>query len=340
MRRLALSTTMLLAVLLPGIAHAGPPRPERVVLPPGSLHAEGAVVVDGARARVHCDRTEPFEPAAACTIESHATLTAGDAAVVLSRTGDPSASIVVGGSALSPEGTRTLAAGTSVDVTIETRVALPVERDYRDGVWIVPAIYARHALLSDGPTITREATSVESTLVEGPSVTYREPLVVDDAERAHVQTRVADDAAGIPRLTLGVDVTRLGDAVVQHGGPVLGLGLRETFREGDGGRFLLTLGYELGLFEHLVASVAIETDFASLMESVVIEIGSPELIVVAPSVSTGVGVVLRQLGDRDADAALRLRVGANVFGLGANVDFDYWPTIGDWTLSASGRVSF
>mgnify|MGYP001598565147 CR=1 FL=1 len=150
---------------------------------------------------------------------------------------------------------------------------------------------------------------------------------------------IADVVAPRPSLALGVSGGGSDDSIVQHGGPYLAMGLRGTTAPDDEGRFALRVGYELALVEHVIGSIAFETDFDSILESVLVEIASPELAILIPSFAAGVGLALRQLGQRDADAALRLHIGANVLSAGVAVDLDYWPAIADWTLTAVARVS-
>jgi len=128
-------------------------------------------------------------------------------------------------------------------------------------------------------------------------------------------------------------------SVIQHGGPVLALGTRLDLSDEDDRRFLFRGAYELAVASYFIGSVSFESDFDSIYESVVIEAASPELLIVLPSLSAGVGFVARQLGNRDADAGLRLRTGINFIAVGVTMDFDYWPTIGDWTAVIAGRIS-
>ena len=86
-------------------------------------------------------------------------------------------------------------------------------------------------------------------------------------------------------------------------------------------------------------SAWVETDLDSLYESLLVEFSLPGLIFAVPGLGVGVGAVARQLGDRDADAALRVRVSAQWFAVGLVADFDYWPVLGRWTGVVRARVS-
>ena len=52
----------------------------------------------------------------------------------------------------------------------------------------------------------------------------------------------------------------------------------------------------------------------------------------------GLGLVLTQLGPRDADAALRIRLALSSYVLGVITDFDYFPSTGTWTAGVAARV--
>ena len=131
---------------------------------------------------------------------------------------------------------------------------------------------------------------------------------------------------------------------VRAGGPVLAYGVRysDVFTSGLEGlkdRGLVRGAWELGLGERGFVSAAIETDFDSVFESIVFDVATPDLMLTVPSLRVGGGLVARELGPRDADLGLRMRVGASVMLVGADLDLDYWPAIDDATLTSTLRVS-
>ena len=222
---------------------------------------------------------------------------------------------------------------------------LAITAEHRDDIFVLVPIRARHMFLGESTATRAEGDGAYGTLIEG--------AVVSGPIRVHVEAppelfvnvagqTVESDAELPPETTniaLVLPAPEHEAQPIQDGGPLLLLGARfDLFRE-DGGNFLLGGGYEVGIADYVLASLSFETNFESIMESLVVEIATPELLVIFPSLAAGVGVVARQLGNRDADAALRLRVGFNVMSVGVVSDFDYWPAIGDWTASMSCRLS-
>lgn len=121
-----------------------------------------------------------------------------------------------------------------------------------------------------------------------------------------------------------------------NGGPALAIGGHLDL-DAPGGRFWLAVGYEVGLFEHLIASLWLETDLESISEALLIEVALPGLFVL-PSLSGGLGLVLTQLGPRNADAALRIRLALSSYVLGVITDFDYFPSTGTWMAGVAARI--
>ena len=130
-----------------------------------------------------------------------------------------------------------------------------------------------------------------------------------------------------------------------------GLGLREVVHREVGGdvgtvaggarndRPMLRVAYEAGLGPWVFVSASFETDFDSILQSAVIDVATPQVLIFLPSLRAGTGVVARQLGPRDADVGVRLRLGASMFAAGGDVDFDYWPAIDEWTMTGALRIS-
>jgi hypothetical protein len=205
----------------------------------------------------------------------------------------------------------------------------------------------RHLLFGGGPEPRLEAVPVSGRLIEGASVRIEGSVHV--RMRAPEFVRVRLDGATLQPdsrrdsqhlgLDLSLDLPWHAPSLLQPGGPLLALGVRFPDLRSEGGdRFLLRVGYELGFTPHLFASAALESDFDSLMESVVVEAATPALFIL-PGVAAGVGVVARQFGPGRADAALRLQVAIHMPVLGVVADFDYWPSVQIWTGSIAARFS-
>lgn len=151
------------------------------------------------------------------------------------------------------------------------------------------------------------------------------------------------DRASFPR-----DVTLLLEAAcdrgppsipLANGGPALTLtGRFDAARAYAGVRTILSVGYEVGLFDYLIVSAWFETDFEEISEAVIVEGALPSIIYAIPGLSFGVGAVARQLGQRDVDAAFRMRIGLHWYYVGFVGDFDYWPAIPGWTATLGMRL--
>jgi hypothetical protein len=152
-----------------------------------------------------------------------------------------------------------------------------------------------------------------------------------DADAPHVTVRYAN-------VAMSVDARDEAPGPLRNGGPVLAFGMRGPI-DAQLTRGVFRVGWEVSLFEYGFVQAAMEMDGESLFESLVVDVSTPEIAIMIPSLRLGAGVVARQLGPRPADFALRLRVGGNVLPMGFDADFDYWPAVSGWTLSFTGRIS-
>lgn len=140
------------------------------------------------------------------------------------------------------------------------------------------------------------------------------------------------------RASVPLRLEREGGLFLRHGGPFLGLG--GTFDRGFRGR----LGYELGLGELVIVSIAVDSDFSDLVTvGAMVELATPSWFF-PPSVFAGVGYAHRwalQNGSTlpRTSGGLRLEVGAVLAVVGIVASFDYFPDDAAFTASLLGRVS-
>lgn len=304
------------------------PEPAAPAPMPGVL-VTGTAVADDVRVVVRCAVDEIGPRTARCVVVAEARLRAVDA-VELSLPDDEGAVVEVDGAAA--QGPVTLAPGEIALVTLRFERTLAESVRDTDAPWIFTPVRTRHMLLGESTSTRHEGDGA-----------YGEPFVGSRLEVAGTPVLDAEgdvqvDLAAPLSLTLGLAARESSDAIVLHGGPYVGGGIWGPIDD-DQSRGALRVGYELGITDWMILGVALETDFDSLAESIVLEIASPELMIILPSLSAGIGVVVRELGPRDADAALRIALGYQIFAAGAYASFDYWPAIGDWTLAAGFRLS-
>lgn len=342
--RTVLVIVLLLATASPvhAAAAASPAPPP----PPPALSVLGPATLREVRVVVECDDRSGALPATRCAIDVRFSMEAGLEPVQLELRdqgrGDAGTmrvdSEVVSACTLEP--------GQRASVSFHTAAYLAARR-VDELEWITPAMYVRHFLVGDVLATHNEGAWFSTPAVEGMRITVEGPIGVETRVPDFVSVTVgAADVSGrasldVPRPSISIGVTppALDHGPIQPGGPFLAGGARfDMSNSSDDGRFLLQAGYELGFAEHFFVSVGLETDFESIMQSVVLEAATPAVLII-PSVFAGVGVVARQLGPRDADAALRLRVGTTLMVVGVCVDLDYWPAIGEWTMSALVHAS-
>lgn len=360
-RSVSLSLTTVLTLLLCARASAAAMAPAPMPIPLPSVRIDGPAQIDERRVQVRC--LELAIDSYACDVEVGFRLTTteptslhllGDASWVVRGAGlEPSSDrdvelSAMGGGMDPVTGEPTEGASRIVEVVVRFRRALSVRTVSREDFWVLVPLRGRHLLLGDGGDVHREGGDAYGELISGSQVVFSGELSADvqgpDAVAVNIAGHTIDGRARVPAPHSGLLIAVIPEpeeepSVIQHGGPVLAAGVRLGLNEEDDGRFLLRAAYELALEGHFIGSVSFETDFESIYESIVIEAASPELLIIVPSLSAGVGLVARQLGNRDANAGLRLRVGMNFIAIGVTCDFDYWPTTGHWTGMVVGRVS-
>lgn len=339
----ALGLVLLLLAMLTPAAAAASAMPVEMPAPPlpGVLFT-GPVVLEDVHVEVRCRRTHLMNDSSSCEVWATATVHALEPAEVTLP--DAGAQATIGG--VPTIGTRTLATDARVEIGLTFERALTVAEHDADSPWIITGNRARHIFLGETTSTRRSGDMASGVLFDGAQLRVEGPIDVDasgaDVVSVHVSAIEVDGRAAVvverPSLDLSIESPGGPNPFVQHGGPYLAAGIWGPL-EGEG-RFGMRAGYELALVDHLILGFAFETDFDAIAESVLVEIASPELAIIIPSFSAGVGAVFRQLGNRDADAALRLHLGYQIFAIGAFVDFDYWPAISDWTICAGGRLSF
>ncbi len=346
---------LLTALASPARASAYAPEPEVTRAPSATVHVVGEATIRDAHATVRCSAHTLFWRSARCQIEArYEVLARGD--VTLDASAMAADVVRFDGAA---GRTSNLRAGQSVRVTVSARRELEVRRRWSGGPWVQSPMVTRHPFLGDTQGVELRGDSGAVVLLSGEALTVdgaltldsdgdgevriaggasEEPFYAGERARPRAEPEAPTSIARSVIVTLSLPAPREASGPLRNGGPVLALGWRGPLNEGDG-RFLLRGAWEVSLYEYAFISASIETDFDSLMESFVVDVASPGLLVIVPSVRVGAGVVARQLGPRPADFALRLRAGANLLPAGGDVDFDYWPATGSWTLSVTGRFS-
>ncbi len=340
-------------------ASARAPDPPPPPPPPlAALSVTGAALVRDAQLEVRCEDVSEELPAVRCGVVARFELVAVEQLELRDARARPDVGfrsdpaphesedhVWVDGAPLLE--VRPLAPGQRVRVELSSAAALSAHETSSGSGWIVPAMRLRHLLFGGGPEPHLEAVSVSGQLIEGASVRVEGSVHV--RMRAPRFVRVQLDGATLEpdsrrdsqhlELNLSLDLPWHAPSLLQPGGPLLALGARfPDLRSDGGGRFLLRVGYELGFTPYFFGSVAVESDFDSLMESVVLEAATPAVFIL-PGVAAGVGVVARQFGHRGADAALRLQVAIHLPVLGVVADFDYWPSVQSWTGTIAARFS-
>ncbi|MEZ4389951.1 MAG: hypothetical protein R3A48_02555 [Polyangiales bacterium] len=349
MRPLSIFCAALLQPLAAGAyADHGPPPRESVAL----VRVSGRASVRGARAEVRCRSGRVLERWARCTVRAEYALEAHGDVTLASRlqAGDE---VTVDGARLGTE--LRLAEGARAIVRVSVTRSLETTTRVRESPWVFAPMVVRHPFFGESRTRRYQGDRAEVDVISGTDLELVDEPALDrehdpvlqvtfDRERllgSGMRVRRAADATRAEqclRVAIGLTAREEPTGPLMNGGPVLALGSRIS-TQGAPSRFMLRGAYEVGLFEHLFVSASVETDFESLMESLVVDVASPNYVILIPSFRLGVGVVARQLGPRPADFALRLRAGMNLLPGGFDADFDYWPELGGWTISLTGRLS-
>ena len=332
-----------------------PPRPRPRL---AAVAVDGEVEARDLRVEARCDEGGVVEREARCELTATFSLRARGP-VTVSRGPDTASSARVGGARL--DAPRAMQPGETLAVVVTATREITTHTRWRNAPWVFSAMTARHPLFGDGPEFERQDGGANWVVVDGPSLTVAGDLTVRSTTRRARVTgaitrgprevggwayRARDDEPPRPEVTrveavLSMPARTSATGMLRRGGPVLGLGARWNLSgdEAAPSRFLLRGGYEFSLDGYVFVNGAVETDFDSLYESLVIEVATPSIALIIPSVHAGVGAVARQLGPRPADGGMRLRVGGGFLGVGADVDFDWYPAAGVWTLGAAARVS-
>lgn len=311
----------------------------RLPVPWPGLEVTGPARVRDASIVVAC--SEGGLAPVACEVRARFVLVSDVGATAVVR-GEPTDLRVDG----APSTAFTVEPGVPVQIELAVGRELSVDEEPVDS-YVMSPLWMRHVLLGETDSFRHQGQSVSGALVWGDELLVEGAVAIEAHDTGEVAVSldgrpiVGSDALEVRFVDVAlqrqVDVTPPG--LLRNGGPTLGLGGRFDLFRDDEGRFLLRAGYEVALTEYFFMGLEVETDFESLMESLTLEAASPSLLVIFPGVFGGVGVVARQLGNRDADAALRLRAGVQFPVVSFVGDFDYWPTIGDWTGSMVVRLS-
>ncbi|RLB60919.1 MAG: hypothetical protein DRI90_12605 [Deltaproteobacteria bacterium] len=267
----------------------------------------------------------------------------GGAASVGART----TTVLINGQTVTEE--RVLDAGTDAQVEIRSQRKLTV-RPYQGSALriLFPPSELRHLLLGQYESLRFSDNTIHVPLLKAGHVAFDGPIRVRVTAPISVTVQVgSQEVRGDAEVVAGLETIELSIAApaeippptIAHGGPVLAAGARAPLGAANEERFLLRGAYEMAAFDYTFAAISFESDFESIMQSLVIEAATPGVLYVIPSFTAGVGFVARQLGPRDADAALRLRLGGNYQVIGGGMDLDYWPAIEAWTGSATIRLS-
>jgi len=305
------------------------------------LEVRGPATIHDARITIVCG--EPHDPDwVYCRLRASFTL---EATGPVQLAGEESNATQVDGRPLDVEVTVEPAERVRVEVDANRNIAREPDGSgypYDDEPFLMSPIRTRHPILGHrrvAPAVPWPTMRV--SFARGAQLRIEEPVHYDLSRAAEVTVRT-DRAALDEHSVRGMGVVirpDRPDETVLHGGPVVGVGGTVGFAGHPPlAGVHLRAGYELGVLDVLVLSLAVETDFQSIAEALVIEVASPEIWFVLPSFGAGVGIVARQLGQRDADAALRLRMTVTWALLGFVADFDYWPAVGAWTGTFGARV--
>lgn len=335
------------------VAHNGPPA--------ASVRITGAAEVRDVRVAVRCSAQGLLERGARCEVTGRFEVVALDHAQLVAAS-LPRETVSFDGAP--GVVARTLGPGERSRVTVSAVREFETTTRIEGSPWVFAPMVVRHPFFGESAVLQRGGALAAVVLFAGAAVTVVADVALDaDGDR---RVAVSAVAATIPtprgrgtaegevtaeeeeartterRVTVAMSIAPTGPSrgPLRNGGPVLAMGARVPLSgQAEPDRFLLRGAWEASLWEYLFVSASVETDFESVFESVVVDVASPSLAIVVPSFRAGVGAVARQLGPRPADFALRLRAGGNFFPLGGDVDLDYWPSIGGWTLSVTGRFS-
>lgn len=318
----------------------------------GALRATPSadIAVVGESVVLRCE--DAADALATCTIEAHWTLRAPrdqTTQLYASVVGVEDALLAAGEASTDAPALAPLELSLTAEAPIE--VVLTGRTRLRSSGGSTDAIDARHLVLAtprEGPhanvlytrAVARTFASTPAEVTLAVHFTGERSFTARafDTPLGEAATSVGGTLLG-ERANIPLRIQREGGFILRHGGPYLGLG--GTFDRGFRGR----LGYELGIDELVLVSVAVDSDFTdSVVLGALVEVATPSFVV-PPSLSAGVGFVQRfRLGVLPAGVAptssgLRLEAGAVFAVVGIVASFDYFPDDGAFTISLLGRVS-
>ena len=226
---------------------------------------------------------------------------------------------------------RELSAGERAHVRVELQGLS--RRPPRPGV-VAPLapITLRHPLLAERHRRDRENPPIEAIVVlpvRGPGLSNTRARLETDAERMSLEEVDGDSAvrfAGPDRERRATDIA------LAHGGPVLMVGADTR------GLARFAAGYEADVYEYLVLSLFGEVTESSVSQALLLEAALPGMLIVLPSLSAGIGIVVRESFDGAVDGALRIRLAVQSYSLGLVGDIDYRFATDDWQGWLSLRV--
>ncbi|AKF10253.1 hypothetical protein DB32_007402 [Sandaracinus amylolyticus] len=326
----------------------------------GSLRAANTTQVAVAREEVELDCTAGAPDELECALHVTWTLentseTAQTPQIVFSWPHEAEARLTVEGAEIAELPTirpLTVVVAPGSTTTVELRATLTLDWNYVAGesgvqgpLESLDALYARHPLLATPwVRVRRGFVWVRPDDLRFASIGPTHVRVrVPEGWHPGADLRATDEARVLtyesPRENaprrIGMELTRgsRGD-FFRHGGPFLALG--GTIDAGVRGR----VGYEIGLGEFVLVSVAVDTDFEE--QAIVtpqVELASWGMVLI-PSLSLGVGVPVRVTSTEDHPSTVGIRIesSATFFAAAFVATLDVWPGEGDFALSILGRV--
>lgn len=331
---------------LPVRVQARAMEPARAPAPTTSLTIEGEIVVIEGDVHVSCGSFDFIGVYASCRVRGRLRMRAStDVRIRLDGALDASESFLLEGQPLA--GTHAIARGSERELYVDLERSMDASPDAEESPYVLSAAFTRHPLLAEHRSMGTASDGAHIDLL--PGARLEGVLRLDARSRGVVRVELGDRevhgldrATGpglLPTLSLHLSRDRTHEGPIANGGLHVLVGASSVLDGGDGS-LVVAGGYEWILESAYFVSLTVGVVGDALTEAFVVEIASPAPLYIVPSFGAGVGVVARQLGDRAADAALRLRLSAQAVMFGGVVcDLDYWPSIGGFTLTIAGRIS-
>lgn len=324
-------------------ARAASPAPEP---PPGfpTIASEHALVVEAGRVHVRCGAFDFIGVIATCRVTASLRVRVEHDDVLASRA-EPGDVVLLDGRPLAA--TRFVRAGTVLTLHVQGERSLDVSPDAEESPYVLSAAFTRHPLAGEHREMGTASTGTDLSFLA--HARLEGVVEIDARDRGLVSVRVGERTIGtaaelrapdvLADLRLHLERDRTHERPLANGGPYAILGSRLSLSDAPE-QLVFALGYEVILENAFFASLSIGTDGASLSEALVVEIAAPDPLYILGSFGAGVGVVFRQLGAREADAALRLRLSWQLPMLfGVVADLDWWPSIEEATITVGARLS-